>query len=189
MDDLEQNIVNNPLVGVDWLGCIIKSKGDKNQCLKFAAHLVAPEATVMAVLVLLSLNGLWSLFFLGRVSMFVGWYDMVRGRVKPNNEFVSADASAFKDPRSYEMLSRDRETTKTPEPLVSYPLTPLSPAANPKSGRETPDYFGREARYQTPSQSFSKPNAPHTRQNWDEENISPRPHVYPGMDPLSMNKI
>lgn len=111
--------------------------------------------------------------------MFVGWYELARGRIKPNNEFVSADARAYKDPRSYEMLSRDRdgEIRKTPEPLFS----PMSPAL--KSGRETPDYFGREARYKSPSRSFSSPKPP---QSWDGTETYASPAY---IDPLSMNKL
>ncbi|KUJ24053.1 G protein-like protein-coupled receptor : GPCR, secretin-like protein [Mollisia scopiformis] len=187
MDDLETNILKNPTKSEDWLACLVKTGGDKNACLSFANSLVVNEATVMSVLILLSLNGVWCLLLLGRFSMFTGWYEMVMGKFRPNNEFVSADVRAFKDPRDYEMLSRDRETGKTPEPLVSQPITPLSPSVA-KSGRETPDYFSREARYQPPARSFSNPKPPQGH-GWDPTATQARPYMYPGMDPLSMNKI
>jgi len=187
MDDTEASLLKDPLKSEDWLGCLINAQGDKNKCLKSAQSLVINEATIMAVLVLLSMNGIWCLCLLGRFSMFTGWYEMVMGKVKPNNEFVSADVRAFKDPSSYEMLSRDRESGKTPEPFVSQPITPLSPAQ--KSGRETPDYFGREARYKSPARSFSNPKPPQGGQTWDPAATNARPFAYPGMDPLSMNKI
>lgn len=117
--------------------------------------------------------------------MFTGWYDMLMGKMKPNNEFVSADVRAFKDPSSYEMLSRDNG--KTPEPFAAQAITPLSPTQ--KSGRETPDYFGREARYKSPARSFSGPKPPQGSQAWDPKASQARPLAYPGMDPLSMNKI
>ncbi|KAH6675602.1 G protein-like protein-coupled receptor : GPCR, secretin-like protein [Halenospora varia] len=195
MDDMEANIINKPAKSLPWLTCLITSKGDKNSCLKFAETLVINEATVMSVLLLLSLNGVWCFFLLGRWSMFQGWYDMARNKVKPNNEFVSADVRTYKDPGSYEMLGRDRDNGKTPEPLTS-PITPLSPAV--KSGRETPDYFGREARYKSPSRSFSVPKAPqaHTPgqspippRTWDPAASHAQPTYYAGMDPLAMNKI
>lgn len=134
--------------------------------------------------------------------MFTGWYDLVKGKVKPNNEFVSADVRVFvnKDPSAYEMLGRERDVSlsnggKTPEPFVSSnPVTPLSPT-QPKrgSGRETPDYFGREARYKSPARSFSNPKPPGSTQQpearpWDPTATQAR-GFYPGMDPLSMNKI
>lgn len=118
--------------------------------------------------------------------MVTGWYEMIRGKVKPNNEFVSADVARFKDPGSYEMLGRERDNGKTPEPLATPAVTPMSPVA--KSGRETPDYFGREARYKSPSRSFSAPKPPGAggpSASWDA-NLS---HATPHYNPLSMNKI
>jgi len=122
--------------------------------------------------------------------MFTGWLDLVRKKVvKRNNEFVSVDVGRLKDPGSYEMLGRN--TDKTPEPTFS-PVTPLSPSAQIplKSGRETPDYFGREARYKSPSRSFSAPKPPPQetqQQGWGAER--PRPAASPYLDPLGMNKI
>jgi hypothetical protein len=208
LDDIEQSLLTNPTKGQEWLLCLITANGDKNKCTEVAKDLVVNEATVMAVLVLLSvcdlvlmsmlkacanyqqINGIWLLALLGRASMFTGWYELVRGKVKPNTEFVSADVGRYKDPGSYEMLGRDNG--KTPEPLAAQ-VTPLSPPAA-KSGRETPDYFGREARYKSPSRSFSAPKpppqSPQQYQAWDSNrsHAPPQPY-YSGMDPLSMNKI
>lgn len=118
--------------------------------------------------------------------MFTGWYELMRNRIKPNKEFVSVDARVFKDPRSYEMLASTRDQgRKTPEPTISQPITPLSAI---KSGRETPDYFGREARYKSPTRSFSAPKSP-PEQAWDASRSHAQPQYYQGMDPLSMNKI
>lgn len=134
------------------------------------------------------MNGIWILFLLGRMSMVTGWIEMIRGKVKPNNEFVSADVTRFKDPGSYEMLARDRGNGKTPEPLAIPAITPMSPVA--RSGRETPDYFGREARYKSPSRSFSAPKPPQGQTaSWDSNLSQAAPLYYAGMDPLSMNKI
>lgn len=130
---------------------------------------------------------------MARFSMFTGWYDLVRSKVKPNGEFVSADAAKAysKDPRSYEMLTssgRDRHSSKP-----DVPLTPLSPAVNPpigRSGRETPDYFGREAKYQNPTHSFSSPRPPQGR-DWDTaaSNAPSTNYQHRRIDPLSMNKF
>lgn len=136
------------------------------------------------------MNGIWILFLFGRTSMFTGWYEMIRGKVKPNTEFVSADVARFKDPGSYEMLGRDFTNSKTPELVVASTMTPMSPVA--KSGRETPDYFGREARYKSPSRSFSAPKpppGPGQTASWDFTLSQASPQYYAGMDPLSMNKI
>ncbi|KAM3088373.1 hypothetical protein ACMFMG_000018 [Clarireedia jacksonii] len=167
MDDLATNILKDPTKAQVWLTCILRTGGDKNQCLPLASNLVVNEATVAAVLVLLSMNGIWALLFIGRLSMFTGWYEMIRGKVRPNNEFVSADAHAYKDPGTYEMLSKERDnrdskSAETYTSVTSSEITVISPVA--KSGRETPDYFGREARYKSPSRSFSSPKPP---QSWD----------------------
>jgi len=131
--------------------------------------------------------------------MFTGWVELIKGKVKPDTEFVSADVTRFKDPGSYEMLGRSAD--KSPEPTFS-PVAPLSPTAQlpQKGGRETPDYFGREARYKSPSRSFSAPKPPQTPQSppttqvWDSlsshaRSQPPTQEYYTGMDPLSMNKI
>ncbi|KAI9642245.1 hypothetical protein NHQ30_009047 [Ciborinia camelliae] len=183
MDDLETNIIKDPKKAEQWLTCLLRTAGDKNACLSLASNLVVNEATVGAVLVLLSFNGFWAAIFLGRKAMITGWIDMYRGKMKPKNEFISADVHTFKDPRAYEMLSKDRdkrdskamEAYETPDAVS--PVSPVSPVR--KNGRETPDYFGREARYKSPSRSFSKPNPP---QSWDSTSTYAAP-----MDPLGMN--
>lgn len=137
--------------------------------------------------------GIWCLLFLGRFSMFVGWYDLIKNKLRPNKDFVSADAhvSDFnKDPRSYEMLASERNDKAPNAYSASTTVTPVSPPAA-KSGRETPDYFGREARYKSPSRSFSSPKPPSAGQSWDSSQTyaAPASTYYTGMDPLSMNKI
>ncbi|RDW84990.1 hypothetical protein BP6252_02580 [Coleophoma cylindrospora] len=192
LDDAQQKIEKNPAKAADWLGCLIKSGGQKNSCIELASELVVNEATVMAVLLLLSMMGIWCLLFLGRTSMFTGWYDLAKSRVSTNKEFVSADAHGLnfnKDPASYEMLASERNGKVADSFGTSTTVTPLSPAA--KSGRETPDYFGREARYKSPSRSFSSPNPPSVVQSWDSSQTFavPASTYYTGMDPLAMNKI
>ena len=132
--------------------------------------------------------------------MITGWYEMVRR--KKETEFVSADVRQYKattNSESYEMLSKDHGTMdmeqipqdkpepfNSPDPVIS----PISPVVT-KSGRETPDYFGREARYKSPSRSFSSPKPPGGRgtPSWDSTSTHAQPAYYGGMDPLGMNKI
>ena len=164
------------------------------------------------------MNGIWCLILLGRWTMVTGWIELIRGKVKPDTEFVSADVRTLKIPNAgnYEMLSRDRDNlpvnndrdrlgSKAQDFSIT-PISPLTPAAHTastpnKSGRETPDYFGREARYKSPTRSFSSPKPPHgTMKSWDSHTSHAMPlpsssqhqqqqQYYPGMDPLSMNKI
>lgn len=56
LDDIEQSLLHNPQKGQEWLLCLITAQGNKNLCTKFAKDLVVSEATVMAVLLLLSVR-------------------------------------------------------------------------------------------------------------------------------------
>lgn len=56
LDDTETNLLKNPLQAEAWLACLIQSKGNKDQCLSLGEALVVNEATVMAVLYLLSVS-------------------------------------------------------------------------------------------------------------------------------------
>jgi len=123
--------------------------------------------------------------------MFTGWYEKARGRSEPANiEFVSAGARNFEDPGTYEMLGRDRDMGKTPEPVFTQIS---SPSAAVRGGRATPDYFGQEARYKSPSRSFSSPQPPNTAgstisRDWDPSNsYAPPQNQY--HNPLGMHKV
>lgn len=56
MDDLETNIIKDPTKAEQWLTCLVRTAGDKVTCLPLAQDLVVNEATVGAVLVLLSVS-------------------------------------------------------------------------------------------------------------------------------------
>lgn len=56
LDDIETKMIKQPLKAQDWLTCLVLKKGDKNACLSFATDLVVSQATIMAVLVLLSVS-------------------------------------------------------------------------------------------------------------------------------------
>lgn len=56
MDDLQANVLKNPTKATAWLECLIEARGNKNDCLGFASDLIVNEATVMSVLILLSVS-------------------------------------------------------------------------------------------------------------------------------------
>ena len=56
VDDLQTNVIKNPTKALKWLECLVESHGDKNACLNYASTLVVNEATVMSVLILLSVS-------------------------------------------------------------------------------------------------------------------------------------
>ena len=116
-----------------WLLCLALNQGNKDACLDQVreAKLVTKEATVIALLFLLSLNGIWCLLFLGRTSMVLGWYDLLRRPFqKEQPEFVSADARRFSaisgapsSTRQYEMItSPSFRPPSMPSSLASVPL-------------------------------------------------------------------
>ncbi|KAJ3517335.1 hypothetical protein NM208_g14718 [Fusarium decemcellulare] len=178
-DNVVQSVTDDPTLAADWVMCLVENKADKTKCLGEARSLVLNEATITAVLLLLALNGLWLLCFLGRWSMVLGWVELImQPFAKNKKEFVSVDART--DPknsaRSYEMLSRDSSAA----------VTPITPVKSPEAGRRTPDYFGRTARYHAPARSFSSPRPP-PAVSWDAEQTFALP-TDKEMNPLGMNR-
>ncbi|KAL2218597.1 hypothetical protein M432DRAFT_377923 [Thermoascus aurantiacus ATCC 26904] len=164
-----------------WIVCLALTQGDREACRSYTAGLGPNEATILAVLVLLSLSGMWNFIFIIRSSMIVGWIDFIKNLFIHHNEFVSADARYLSD-RTYEMLSSSAsQKLKTPEPVVT-------PSPSDKSGStfgfsasksvEGGDYFGREAKYTSPAMSFSTPRPPSSAHNrdWDSRATFARPN-------------
>jgi hypothetical protein len=56
LDNNEAAVLNDESRAEPWLLCLVESDGDKNKCLDLAGALVVNEATVMAVLILLSVS-------------------------------------------------------------------------------------------------------------------------------------
>ncbi|KZF25875.1 hypothetical protein L228DRAFT_492 [Xylona heveae TC161] len=167
MDAQTQNNMKHPEKMEAWLECLVENGGDKNKCLDLASHLVVNEATVMAVLVLLSWNGYWITLLVGRWTMVTGWFDVLRKRLRKKREFVSVDARRLpQDARTYEMLSSTpRPHLKTPDTSV---ISPIDSIHHTDQGN-SPDYFGRDANYSSPVSSFSSPKAPQSvmQRDWD----------------------
>ena len=162
-----------------WLLCLVMNKGDKNKCLDKVndAGLVTAEPIVMAVLIILSLNGIWCFLFLGRTSILMGWIELVRKPFrKRTTDFVSVDARRFSgDHQKYEMLmsppTRPHSMPKEPEVAITSPPADekVGLAAIPQSpsSHYSEDYFGKDVRvsrdahpYLSPKLSFSTPRPP-----------------------------
>ncbi len=118
-----------------WLLCLVLNQGNKNACLDKVeqAHLVTKESTVMAVLIILSLNGIWTLFFFGRSSIARGWLELIRSPFSGRTDFVSVDARRFSamsgapsSTKHYEMITSP--STRPPSMPTSLASTmPLKP--------------------------------------------------------------
>ena len=105
-----------------WLLCLVLNQGNKTACLDQVqqAHLVTNETTVMVVLILLSLNGIWAFLFLGRSSMVKGWAELIRSPFSARTDFVSVDA------RRYSAMSGAPSSTKHYEMITSPSTRPPS---------------------------------------------------------------
>ncbi|PHH90297.1 hypothetical protein CDD83_4065 [Cordyceps sp. RAO-2017] len=180
-DHIVQSVTEDPEVAKDWVVCLIGASGDKKQCLDRARSMVVNQATVSAVLLLLSLNGIWLFFLLGRISMLTGWVEMARRLTdRRKKEFVSADArcEVKKDARAYEMLSRESSAV----------VSPLSTMKSRSEERGTHDHFDPDAhRYHAPTQSYSSPRPP---QHGVTAAAPTRPRSPEGgMNPLGLNHV
>ncbi|KAI4190226.1 MAG: hypothetical protein LQ348_003690 [Seirophora lacunosa] len=185
MDNTETAVMQDFGKAAPWLACLVANGGDKNACLGKVKGLTTPEATVMAALILMSvsgthkvhhvgglsadldslqLNGIWTLIFLGRASMVPAWIGLIRKRFTRSHDFVSVDAKRLSTgPRHYELINSPPQTgytsLKTPEAVVTSPSIDGSTIAVLSS--ESPhEYFPRDAKYFSPTMSFSTPRAP-----------------------------
>lgn len=151
----------------DWIMCLATTQGDKDACRKHAEDIGPNAATLLAVLIVLSLVGIWNFILFARLSTFRGWIDFVKSKTIRRHEYISADArNQYNDVRAYEMLN---SSLKTPEPLVKSPSpSRMGGTTSPDGyfghmgGSTSPDggFLGRDARYVTPSMSFSAPKRP-----------------------------
>ncbi|KAL5340328.1 hypothetical protein BJX70DRAFT_361448 [Aspergillus crustosus] len=172
-----------------WLRCLAVNGGDKTQCFNEAEAVGPNKPTLLALLILLTIVGLWNFLLFARPSMFVGWYELARPKERAQFEFVSADARKMRgEVHSYEMLeSNGLPSYKTPEPFAE-PYTepfPRSPSPAYTARTMSPDlsnHYGRDARYVRPSLSFSGPRPPSASQvtgrDWDPASTFAPGHPY-----------
>ncbi|KAL2014555.1 hypothetical protein VTN00DRAFT_2080 [Thermoascus crustaceus] len=187
MDNSVKSSPETATKGRPWIICLALTQGDKEKCHSYTTDLGPNEATVLAVLILLSLSGMWNFIFVIRTSMLVGWVKFFKSKFVHSNEFVSADARGhLGDTRAYEMLSSSAShQLKMPEPTVtSTSPTDISSSKSRLSGgksAEGGDYFGREAKYTSPAMSFSSPRPPSSAhgnysRDWDARATFARPN-------------
>ncbi|KAJ5653567.1 hypothetical protein N7490_000570 [Penicillium lividum] len=157
-----------------WLICLA-SGGTREECKSRASGMGPNEATLLAVVYLLSLVGFWNFILFARPLMFAGWLDLFGRGFYHRHEFISVDANDRYAGKGFEMLTT---TAKTPEP---YTYNMRSPSPAHMAGRRSPMvspsptfdrnvHFGQEAQYVPPATSFSGPRAPdsaHTSRDWD----------------------
>ncbi|KAI7211144.1 hypothetical protein KC333_g7818 [Hortaea werneckii] len=93
LDSIQMSVKNDWQKVEPWLLCLAAHPTDKNQCLHLVSPWLVSEATVVAVLILLSLAGIQVFLFLTRPSIFPAWKEFFMGKLHPHRqEFVSLDA-------------------------------------------------------------------------------------------------
>ncbi|KAH9827082.1 hypothetical protein Tdes44962_MAKER09832 [Teratosphaeria destructans] len=96
MDGEQHNLLKYWTKVEPWLICLAQhpnSKGVPSSCVELIGSVLVNEATVAAVLLLLSLAGLEVFFVLARPALFTAWSEYVQSKVWPRKqEFVSLDA-------------------------------------------------------------------------------------------------
>ncbi|OQD66107.1 hypothetical protein PENPOL_c005G09398 [Penicillium polonicum] len=121
LDNAVAPTVENVKTAGPWLLCLAET-GDKDLCREYAAAIGPNEATLLAVVFLLSLVGFWNFILFARPSMFAGWLDLFHRKVTRRHEFVSADATTrFADNKGFEMLTT---SVKSPHPFIRSPSPP-----------------------------------------------------------------
>jgi hypothetical protein len=150
LDGLQASGVENVDKVMPWLMCLVQHPTDKNQCLDEAQAYLVNEATVVAVLLLLSLAGIQVFVFLSRPSIFPAWVEFLRHRFTSRQEFVSLDArqDAMRSPSQQKIHSYDRghlnTTFEMQKPGYSATITgPLSVDHDSKVSNmmDSPDAF------------------------------------------------
>ncbi|EFW13265.1 hypothetical protein D8B26_003994 [Coccidioides posadasii str. Silveira] len=180
LDNSARRTPENSIKHIPWLECLVIAGGDRNRCVAEASTLGPSEAAMLAVLILLSLSGFWTIVFLGHVSMITGWFNWIKEKLRPNKEFVSMDARVTgTQSRAYEMLSADRQQSlKSPEPLLSRARdsdNSIYTMGEPTYTLDaTADNLAREAKYNSPPLSFSTPRPPSASRGFSPRDWDPR---------------
>lgn len=141
-----------------WVLCLSISKGDKEGCKKYAANLGPSATTLLAVLIFLSLVGLWNVLLFIRPSMFQGWVVLFKNAFQKRKQNVSADARTLlpnsADAHAFEMIYN----TKGPEAAIARSPTPE-----------------RAAEATSPGSSHSPQSSEGSSYGWDKEYVKKPP--------------
>ena len=182
LDNAVAPTATNVKIATPWLMCLATTGGDRAGC-RDEAEVIGPnEATLLAVVILLSLVGFWNFILFARPSMFAGWMDLFSRGARGRNEFVSADANnRFADNKGFEMLTTSVKSPDTfvrspsPSQMAGQGRSPIT-SASPTFDRNI--HLGQDARYVRPSMSFSGPRPPSSSQGareWDPQStFAPR---------------
>lgn len=181
MDNSVQATRNNLGRAEEWLLCLAMNPNKKDACMDKVGNIVESEPVVMAALIMMSLNGIWAVLFLGRMSMVPAWIELIRRPFVKSHDFVSVDVRRHTvKPKDYEMITsppgRPLETPREPAPAV---VSPGNESISTFSPSSKVDYFGKEAKYTSPTLSFSTPRPPSAGKGYGREWDPERTHAKP----------
>ncbi|KAF2118477.1 hypothetical protein BDV96DRAFT_488755 [Lophiotrema nucula] len=171
LNSVETHAASDLEKAMPFLLCLISNPTNHEACFDLGQALFVNQATVIAILIMLSLAGIQVFILLARGSMFTGWWEFFRTKFGSKREFVSLDAKFEADnARNYELTKVAQSPLKMPESAVTSPGADFDPYRRSVTG--TPDYFGKETQreYRSPTLSFSSPRAPSQstmRVEWD----------------------
>ncbi|TKA72466.1 hypothetical protein B0A49_06228, partial [Cryomyces minteri] len=163
LDDMQAAAANDFERVRPWLVCLVLNGGDKNKCLIEGQKWLINEATVVAILILLSIAGLEVFLLLFRRSTLTGWKEFFRSRFSKKREFVSLDALSPTPTPQPLMRSRSYNISKFGHPPTTFEMqtpghwedklspnntfitSPTESYASPiVQGRQPSDYFSRQ---------------------------------------------
>jgi hypothetical protein len=152
-----------------YLLCLMSNPSNPAPCFSLGQELAVNEATVIAVLMMLSVAGFQVFLLIARGSLFVAWYELFRNRFTKNRDFVSLDAKhSAQNPHNFELKHVHTSITRSPDGGISPPPN----VAGYHLRSDTPDYFSKETQreYRSPTGSFSTPkplSRTMTQVEWD----------------------
>ena len=145
MNKATENTRVNFQKAAPWLMCLGFTQGDRKLCRKYAQTLGPNEATLLAVVILLALVGLWNFLLFVRGSLFIGWVELIKQKLRcccccrrGKKEFVSADVRnlliSLPDTRNFEMIYSNNDDTTNNNNESFYRMSP-----EPTTRSTTPD--------------------------------------------------
>lgn len=143
MDKSTENTTENFSKAIPWLTCLGLTQGDKDYCRDLAENLGPNGATLLAVVILLALVGLWNFLLFVRGCLFRGWAELIKEKLccccrRRKKEFVSADARNLwnlPDSRAFEMIYSNNDDFINSETL--FRRSPEPPNRSPTPDRKS----------------------------------------------------
>ncbi|KAF2763655.1 hypothetical protein EJ03DRAFT_322574 [Teratosphaeria nubilosa] len=180
MDGEQHNLLKDWTKVEPWLICLAEhpnSEGVPSGCVDLIGSVLVNEATVVAVLLLLSLAGLEVFCILARPALLSAWSEYVQSKIWPRKqEFVSLDArqpetmskgGAASEVLQYNHIRGHQRTTFEMQPTLSTLATNLEM----KSPATSTVLSSPETGHRSPGQRFGSPDVSQTQTHGTSPNL------------------